>query len=149
MDEGNCVALPEVFKRIWRGNATRLLTWASVGADHENGLWCIYGARLGLLAACDPELDITNIADYGWFEKFWEMTTAPFLLGDQTNDRLCPYSGFGWDTTRLAAAIQLQGDRIHAATGVHIPLFDPAQSVFLKQLRGIGEQPTPRLLFRE
>lgn len=37
-----------VMKEIHPVNLSRLLVWASVGADVENGWWMIYGARQGL-----------------------------------------------------------------------------------------------------
>ena len=47
LDEGKVVKPNEFKKRIWPKNYERLITWQNIGADIDNGLWAIYGARLG------------------------------------------------------------------------------------------------------
>jgi hypothetical protein len=55
-------------------NWSRLLVWLSVGADVLNGLWAVYGARMGLIDfwvrhSVRPE----EIADYDWFRRLWRL----------------------------------------------------------------------------
>lgn len=50
----------------------RLLAWLTVGADVVNGMYSIYGARLGFLkVACEPHFNIDLISNYQWFEEIW------------------------------------------------------------------------------
>ena len=47
--EGGDVVDPSKLKQIHRENYKRLLVWMTVGEDATNGLWAIYGARLGCM----------------------------------------------------------------------------------------------------
>jgi len=56
---------------VWHGNLKRLKIWMSVGADVKNGIYAIYGARLGCYLTNVTDFDISQIADYEWFDKTW------------------------------------------------------------------------------
>jgi hypothetical protein len=62
----------QFFNKIHRGNYQRLCIWCSVGADVDNGLWAIYGARLGCYMTNLTDWDFSLIKDYDWFEQFWQ-----------------------------------------------------------------------------
>ena len=47
LDQGGRVRPDEFLQKSWYGNYNRLQTWCNIGSDVENGLWAIYGARLG------------------------------------------------------------------------------------------------------
>lgn len=50
----------------------RLVTWLTVGADVVNGVYSIYGARLGFLkVVCEDQFDVDLISNYAWFEEIW------------------------------------------------------------------------------
>ena len=72
LDQGKRVN-PDKFKeRIWYGNYNRLQTWCNIGSDVENGLWAIYGARLGAHnAILDLDFVTNQIADYEWFKTYF------------------------------------------------------------------------------
>ncbi len=57
-------------------NLERLKIWCSVGADVENGLWAIFGARLGLYEFYFNNLPLESIRDYDWFENYWKENFA-------------------------------------------------------------------------
>lgn len=57
--------------QVWHGNIKRLKIWMSVGADIDNGIYAIYGARLGCYLTNLTNFDISLIADYDWFDKKW------------------------------------------------------------------------------
>lgn len=64
---------PEAFKdRVWYENYNRLMVWMNVGCDVDNGIWSMYGARLGVLLNFSQEFDYNNIRDYDWFSDFWK-----------------------------------------------------------------------------
>lgn len=57
--------------QVWPGNIKRLKIWMTVGADVENGIYSIYGARLGCYLTNLTDFDISLIADYEWFDEMW------------------------------------------------------------------------------
>ena len=57
----------------WR-NYDRLWRWMHLGNDVSNGIWAVYGARLGCLAALN-NFDPKNIKDHDWLsDKFLEFS---------------------------------------------------------------------------
>lgn len=66
-----------VLKEIYPPNLSRLLVWASVGADAPNGWWAIYGARQGLYdlwLAGRPVLPLIN--DFPSFNREFDRNHA-------------------------------------------------------------------------
>jgi hypothetical protein len=53
------------FKLLPAVNYQRLLIWQTIGQDVKNGLWAIYGARLGCyLTNWDDDFDYTTVRDF-------------------------------------------------------------------------------------
>jgi hypothetical protein len=53
-------------------NLDNLTIWHNIGADVENGMWAIYGARLGTYMTMLTEWDHANVQ---WFDNYitlWE-----------------------------------------------------------------------------
>lgn len=149
LDRGQRLIPEGLFDRIWPGNAQRLLTWASIGADHPYGAWCIYGARQGIQMAIDPEWDLGNVADYDWFDQFWNEKIKPeFDVTSLAPGTLfCPYGGFAWEPERLVTEIKILGDKIYDRTGMSIPMFSQQESKFLKERMNYQEPETEKILF--
>ena len=59
-------------KTIWWQNYDRLLIWSNVGADVENGLWSMYGAREGAYLTNCTDWDYANVRDFEWLTNEWE-----------------------------------------------------------------------------
>jgi len=94
----------EFEKAIWHKNYTRLLIWATIGADVENGKWAIYGTRLGCeLCNLDPEFNHHNVRDYEWFREFYDSRVAS-VVNDDNIDRHTVNVG---DTLRTRLGMQL------------------------------------------
>lgn len=118
-------------------NFKRVLVWASIGADSENGLWAIYGARLGLLKAnVDKDFDIALISDYDWFKKYFFEEIAPNFCPSEgeLHGQKCKYTGQIWRKQLLEHAcsellIPLQKD-----LGMNIADMDAIQSRFFKSV---------------
>ena len=54
----------------WK-NLHRLWIWLMVGADVENGLWAIYGAREGLYKTMVTDWDYVNVRDFEYLNDLW------------------------------------------------------------------------------
>jgi hypothetical protein len=59
------------FSKLWKGNVNRLATWMMVGSDVANGLWSIYGARLGCWMTQFTDWDYTQVRDFDYLEHLW------------------------------------------------------------------------------
>ena len=75
-------------------NLNNLTIWHNVGADVENGMWAIYGARLGTYMTMLTDWDHTNVQ---WFDNYitlWEEQEyrdperEATLLGAALHDKL-------------------------------------------------------------
>ena len=66
---------------LGKENRERLWVWCNVGADTKNGLWAIYGARLGFKMNAIDKFDYSLINSYDWIGEFWrEQVLKPFLV---------------------------------------------------------------------
>lgn len=120
LDQGVRVK-PEEFERaIWYGNYNRLQTWCNIGSDVENGMWAIYGARLGCEMTVLSDWDTNQIADYDWFRDFFYQQVAPEFAGDVT----CRYTKLSWDPDRLRHAVCALGAKLNSEIN-SMMLFDP------------------------
>lgn len=101
LTDGDVVA-PEDLKKIHKKNYQRLLAWMSVGEDVENGLWGIYGARLGcyMTNIARESWDWKNVRDFEWLTNFYNTEVLPEFTG---GDQLCPRTGTRWDSKKLKA----------------------------------------------
>lgn len=138
LDRGVKIAPADIKDVVYEKNLKRLLIWASVGADAENGDWAIYGTRLGILKSIDKDWDMSLVSDYDWFKTFW------------TNDILAEVAKHDWAleshvepfpfdkklskliTLTLSTAIIKVGDLVKKATGMDIAYLDADQSRFFK-----------------
>ena len=57
----------------WK-NLHMLYVWTMVGADVENGLWAIYGARKGLFLTMCTDWDYVNVRDFEYLNDYWNNT---------------------------------------------------------------------------
>lgn len=135
LDQGTRVAPDQMRIRLWEGNLRCLRVWASVGADIQNGLWCIYGARRAI------EWMLRNqphevIADYDWFAKFWNEDVAPRFQGDQ---EYCFRTQFGWNRDVLISEIHRLGAYI-GVLELDLELLSPEQSKLFKLCLGGDER---------
>jgi hypothetical protein len=71
LDRGVLVE-PEKVASSYYKNLNKALVWSTVGADADNGLWTIYGTRLGMYKTYVENLDFFQVSDYDWFETLWK-----------------------------------------------------------------------------
>lgn len=120
-----------VIKKLNRSNYKRLLTWMSVGADAENGLWAIYGARLGCVMTNlrRNEWDWKNVRDFDWLTKYFNEEIAYQFAG---GDMMCTRTGFEWDSAKLWKASVDLGKEIRREFDLEIADLDTNGSRFFK-----------------
>jgi len=90
LDQGEKVAVKDFKTKIYPANYSRWLTWMTVGRDIENGIWCMYGARLAAYSMyLDKKFDHTMIKDYDWFKKVWDKVWQATNQGEDIEDACC------------------------------------------------------------
>jgi hypothetical protein len=62
--DGVKIPADEIRERIWWHNLHRLKIWSTVGAHEENGLYAIYGARLGQWMANCTDWNYIDVRDF-------------------------------------------------------------------------------------
>jgi hypothetical protein len=59
-------------KKVWWQNYQRLLIWCNVGADVDNGIWSMIGAREGCYKTNCTDWDYANVRDFEYLTHYWE-----------------------------------------------------------------------------
>ena len=72
LDRGRKPTLEEFEQKVHSRNYDNLCIWQSVGADVENGLWAIYGARLGTYMIMLEGWDHRQVQWFDNLAKLWE-----------------------------------------------------------------------------
>jgi hypothetical protein len=113
LDQG---AKVDTLKKIWWQNYHRLLIWSSVGADVENGIYSILGAREGAALTNCTDWDYSNVRDFEWLTNYWNEhyeTADPDIKSKQIN---------------------FYGTELRDKCGLEIANLDPAGSKFFKMV---------------
>ena len=76
LDRGMRVSVLDFHRNHWK-NLHRLYVWLMVGADVENGMWAIYGAREGLWRTMCTDWDFVNVRDFDYLNAFYNTEIAP------------------------------------------------------------------------
>lgn len=111
-------------KKVWWQNYHRLLIWCSVGADVENGIWSILGAREGAYLTNCTDWDYSNVRDFDYLTKRWADNHE------------------GKDPDVTTAYINFLGNELREKCDLEISNLDPAGSKFFKTVYNN----TPRIL---
>lgn len=128
---------PDHFKQaIWHGNYKRLITWCSVGADVENGLWAMYGARLGCYMTNLTDWDYVNVRDFEHLNNMFENEIKPKFEARpgkiSSSIEKCYKTGYIWDADILRTSIATLGEQLRKGLGIEVAELDPIQSKFYK-----------------
>ena len=86
LDQGVKPSKEKFLQGHWK-NLHRLWIWLMVGADVENGLWAIYGAREGLVKTMLTDWDYVNVRDFKYLNQLWEEKQQAFT-GENLNELL-------------------------------------------------------------
>lgn len=131
LDRGMKAGEGSIARYVHQKNYRRLLIWASIGADVENGLWAIYGTRLGIyMANIEASFDIAKISDYDWFKKYFYEELAPAFEGNKTEK--CIRTGQKWDQNLLIAKSGELLTPLQKKLGMNLADMSPEQSRFFK-----------------
>ena len=71
LDQGAKPSKEQFLKGHWK-NLHRLWIWLMVGADVENGLWAIYGAREGLYKTMCTDWNYVQVRDFKYLNSLWD-----------------------------------------------------------------------------
>jgi len=82
LDRGTRPSLSEFEQRVHSRNYDNLCIWQSVGADVENGLWAIAGARQGTYNTMLSDWDYTEVQDFAKLKSYWDNTVHKFEIND-------------------------------------------------------------------
>ena len=113
MEQGQVLAFEAWPEMMHAANYQRLLTWMTLGADVENGMWSVYGARLAVKMLQYDNFDCVNIRDYAWFQDFFALHANA-------------------DPIKASKSL---GKNISEGLDFILPDFDAEQSYFLKMLQ--------------
>jgi hypothetical protein len=137
LDRGVKAGEGVINKYLHEKNYRRLLIWATIGADVENGDWAIYGTRLGIyMANIDKTFDISQISDYEWFKKYWDdhiiWRFADFPEIECTH--WCPRTKLRWNNNELRKESAELIIPLNRELGMTIANFNEEQSRFFKSV---------------
>ncbi len=134
LEDGDVIA-PEKLHKIHDKNFKRLLTWMSVGEDVTNGLWAVYGARLGchMTNVTRTEWDWKNVRDCRWLTNFFETELFPQFALEEGGE-LCINTGMRWDKDKLKAKTVELGYDIRRELQLKIADMGEEGSAFFKEV---------------
>lgn len=69
LDQG---AVTDDINSLWWQNKHRLYIWQMVGCDIPNGIWTVYGARLGTYLNMLTDWDHTQTRDFTYLNGLWD-----------------------------------------------------------------------------
>ena len=117
--DGVKVPPQEISERIWWHNLHRLRMWSTVGAHEENGLYAVYGARLGTWLANCTQWNYVEVRDFEILTGIWNQYGQPFE----------EVGGTG-----LVEEIKSLGEKIKLELGFDYPYLDNQQSKYTLDL---------------
>jgi hypothetical protein len=132
--DGDIVDPAKLKTTVHKKNYQRLLTWMSVGEDSLNGLWAVYGARLGchMTNVLRTEWDWKNVRDFDWLTNYFNTEIFPQFEG---GDQLCIRTGDKWDLDKLKADTIRLGIELQRELQLEIADLDVNGSKFFKTVQ--------------
>lgn len=112
----------------WK-NLERLLVWCNVGADVENGLWAIYGARLGCKMTNLTDWDYRQVQDFDHLNSIWKTLNL--------------------DEYQIINAIENLGEELTQALNLPMGSMDEGASKFFKKVYKNPSRTSTGFLYRE
>ena len=118
LNEGVKVDYENFLKQVHKKNMDRLRIWQTVGLDVDNGIWAMYGARLGTWMTNCTDWDYVNVRDFEYVNKMWHDTYSKM------------------DEEDLLYEMEILGEKLVDELGMSIPLevYNEEQSKFFKSM---------------
>jgi hypothetical protein len=94
LDRGAKPSIDDFKERVAGRNLNNLTIWHNVGADVDNGIWAIYGARLGTHMTLLTDWDYKEVMWFDHYPELWEShkngdpMMGSEMLGDELANRL-------------------------------------------------------------
>lgn len=104
-------------KTIWWQNYHRLLIWCNIGSDVKNGLWAIYGARLGCYMTNCTDWDYVNVRDFDYLTNMWKEKIESNITEENIKNE-----------------IQDLGEKLRSYCGLEMCEMDDKSSIFFKSV---------------
>jgi len=123
LDQGTKV---DDLRKTWWQNYDRLIIWCTIGADVDNGIWSMLGARAGCYKTMCTDWDYANVRDFEYLNKLWTEEFVDFE-GHEVYDE-----------------VEELGKKLRADLGIEIAELDSYGSNFFKTVY----QNTPRIIRR-
>jgi hypothetical protein len=117
--DGVKVPPKEIQDHIWWHNVHRLRMWSTVGAHEENGLYAVYGARLGTWLTNCTQWNYVEVRDFEILRGIWNQYGRPFEEVEGTG---------------LREEIKSLGEKLKLELGFDWPYLDEKQSKFTVDL---------------
>jgi hypothetical protein len=119
LKDGIKVDAQSLTQQIWWHNLHRLRMWSTVGAHEKNGIYAIYGARLGTWLANCTDWNYIEVRDFEILNGIWNQYGRPYeeMHGDG-----------------LETAIKSIGEKIKHQLGLDWPWLDSKQSQYVLDL---------------
>jgi hypothetical protein len=133
LDQGLKIPIEEFTKRIYWKNLIRLLVWCSIGSDVQNGLWCIYGARLGCYITNLTDWDYINVRDFKYLNNLWDDEISP-KFESYTSSTMCTRSGYCWDNDLLKQENKDIGKKLQDHLSLNIADLNEEGSKFFRSV---------------
>jgi hypothetical protein len=86
--------IPEINDMVASRNINNLTVWHNVGIDVDNGIWAMYGARLGTYTTLLTDYDPKDVQWFDNFDALWDkhkhvdVTVEMMALGDILSTKL-------------------------------------------------------------
>ena len=116
--DGERVPAQEIKERVWWHNIHRLRMWSTIGAHDDNGLFAIYGARLGTWMTNCTDWDYVQVRDFEYLRTLY-------------NDCITHLEE---DEPKLIDSIKEVGDKIKIELGLNWVYLDAEQSKYTLDL---------------
>lgn len=132
LDGGVTVDPRQLKQRVHDRNYKRLLVWASVGADIPNGLWAMFGTRLGAFMTnlAKDSFDFKEVRDFEWHDTFWKESIQPQFSGE---GEICQATGWSYSKKKLQDEIFKLGEILRSNLGLEIAELDANGSKMFKE----------------
>lgn len=135
LDRGIKVDPDNFEKSLHDKNYHRLLVWCNIGRDIENGLWAMYGTRLGCyLTNLDPNFDFVNVADFKWHTEYWTNEIMPKFASADDYDEYDIKTKYRWNREKLEKETERLGIELNKKLNIPVSEFNAEGSKFFKKV---------------